>query len=297
MASRATHHHANRIPPSVHFLRAGLRTINLIAPPLAGKLATNLFLRTRSGRPRSNPPPLGATTLDINVPGLGDIHVWGKEGPWALLVHGWGADSRTMFAMANRLQQEGYRAVTFDAPCHGSAPGGTRTTMTDFTAAVRELLQQLKEVKLVVGHSLGGIAAVSAMEGSITPERLILVSTPCDLPLVLERWASFFHLPPALIQRMRQQLLLRNGVPVDYWNLRERGKQLACPTLVFHGDQDVLVPPIEATHVVNALPKASARIEAGLGHHRILMNRHVLDATATFADLQPYDTPAAFVAQ
>lgn len=285
----------NKVPPTIRVLRLVFPALNLLAPPLAGRLATNFFLRTRSGGPRDQHPPLGATSLKVAVPGLGNAHVWGNEGPWALLVHGWGADSSTLFSLAQCLKQAGYRAVTFDAPGHGTAPGKNLATMTDFSEAVRALAETLGKPSLVVAHSLGGIAAVSGLVRETVPERLVLISTPCDLPVVLDRWSDFLHVPFTLKQRMHGELLRRNGVPVDHWDLRERGRTLDCPVRVLHGGRDLLVPPDEADKVVRALPRATARVVPDLGHQRILMDERIQADILAFAAESMRDGQASSV--
>lgn len=272
-----------QVPLSIKALRACFRALNAVSPTLAARVTTNFFLRTRS-RPRpTDHHPLGARKLNVNIRELGNVHIWGAEGPRVLLVHGWGADSNSLFSLAERFKQAGYQAITFDAPNHGSAPGPNRTTMTDFSEAVRQLSEKLGALELVVAHSLGGIAAVSGLVRAHLPNRMVLISTPCDLPLILERWADFFQVSAPLRQGMRQQLLERNGVPVEHWDLRERGRMLSCPVLILQGEKDLLVPPEEAEKIAETLPNARAHREPNLGHQRILMDRRVHKTILEFA--------------
>lgn len=273
----------NQIPLSIKALRLGFRALYRVWPAMAARVTTSFFLRTRSKPRPADQQPLGPVPLEVDIPELGNVHVWGKTGPRALLVHGWGADSNTLFSMAEQLSNAGYQAVTFDAPNHGSAPGPNRTTMTDFSEGVRQLAEELGPLELVVAHSLGGIAAVSGLVREALPSRMVLISTPCDLPLILERWSDFFHIPKPLRAGMREQLLQRNGVPVEHWDLRERGRTLNCPVLVLQGEKDLLVPPEEAEKIAETLPNARARREPNLGHQRILMDRRVQKTIVEFA--------------
>lgn len=299
--SQTTTQRASRSPQKVPFqiraARAGYTVLGALAPGLAGRIATDQFLGTRtSGTKAEDSVPIGARRIafDASCPIRGG-YVWGDAGPTVLLVHGWGADSSSMFGMTRPLVAAGYRVVAFDAPAHGVSPG-THTTMTDFKKAVAGVLGSLGDVHAVIGHSLGSIATVAAVAARLGgaeedrgeegrgsgPARLVLLSAPSNLPEVMVRWSGYLHVSPTVIQRMRGELLQRNGVPVDHWNIPVLGKDLDIPVLVIHDGDDVIVPGNEADKIASALPNTRLHLTEGLGHRMILFNREVHEGIVEF---------------
>lgn len=279
--------------------RWGLTLLDRIAPALAGRWATNMFVATRrNARESAMGVPLGATAMDLTgASEIRDAYVWGKEGPIVLLVHGWGADSGTMCSLVRPLRERGYRVVAFDGPAHG-ANRGRRTTMTKFVAAVRHVLDRFdprSELRAVVGHSLGGLATVAALQASgRSPERLVLLSTPSSLNQALRSFMRFWRLSHRIERRIHEELSKSHGVPIEHWDVRTLASRDRFPTLIVHDRDDSVVPFDEADVVATALG-GSARVEltSGLGHARILADRRT---TALVADFVATSAAAATLA-
>lgn len=252
----------------------------------AGRRATDAFSTTRAlGLFPDDVTPLGASRLRI----LGDPDVevgylWGDDGPTALLVHGWGTDSSSMHSLVPPLRRLGLRAAAFDAPGHGVSPGH-QATMTEFTRATGAVLETLGDVEVIVAHSLGSIAAVSALEArpATSVRCLVLLAPTCTLSGVLERWAAGAgRLSPGMKERVYRELEHRNGVPVSHWDIAARGRDLDVPVLVVHDPDDPVVPFAEAESVVAALPNPRLAEAPGHGHIGILTTPSVKSLMAEF---------------
>jgi len=267
--------------------RSGFSVLGRLAPSIAGRWATNLFLATRRDGTEATPGlPLGATAMRVGGGTGRDAYVWGKRGPIVLLVHGWGADSGAMCSLVRPLRERGYRVVAFDAPAHGANEGQT-TTMTEFVAAVRDVLEQFEpsdEVRAVVGHSLGGLAAVAALRSARRlPQRLVLLSAPSSLNEALRSFVGFWRLSRPIEERIRQELRRSHTVPIEHWDVRTLANRDRFPALVVHDRDDGFVPFGEADIVARALGD-TARVELtdGLGHARILADRRTTSLVADF---------------
>ncbi|WP_394823880.1 alpha/beta hydrolase [Pendulispora albinea] len=255
---------------------------------IAGKWATNLFMETRrGGRDLPVGIPAGATAKPVrDGEKVRNVYVWGKSGPMVVLVHGWGADSAAMCSLVRPLRQRGYRVVAFDGPAHGSNQG-RRTTMTEFVASVREVLERFDpaaEVRAIVGHSLGGLAAVAASKLSQrVPERMVLLSAPSCLNEALRSFVGFWGISSRIEQQIRKELSRSHGVPIEHWDVRTLASRDRFPALVLHDQDDSFVPFAQADIVANALG-STARIELtkGLGHARILADQRTTSLVADF---------------
>ncbi|MCP3138577.1 alpha/beta fold hydrolase [Pyxidicoccus xibeiensis] len=261
-------------------VRLGLSVLAAVAPSVAGRVATDLFSRSRhTQKPVTAGAPLGAQVLPLRngASVVKQAYVWGK-GPTVLLVHGWGADSSSLYSMARPLSQQGFRVVAFDAPAHGASPGNL-TTMTEFVTAVGGVMDELGELHAVVSHSLGGLATVAALSRDLgrQPRHLILLSVPTNLPELMEGFAAnHLRLKPSVLPYMRGELLRRNGVPVEHWDIRTLGPVLRVPTLIIHDVEDSMVSfrQAELIHQVFA-GRSHVEPTRGLGHRNILLDAEV----------------------
>jgi len=277
------------VPFQLRAARLGYKVLGGIAPGLTARWATAHFLQSRSrGVRRSHGLPLGARKFRLRGNGAETYgYMWGASGPIVLLVHGWGADSNAMFSMIKPLAEQGFRVAAFDAPGHGLSPEKS-TTMTGFVQRVGDVLDTLGDVRAVVAHSLGGIAAVAAASrragrGETLPDRMVLLSAPCNLPTVVDIWAKFLHVGPRTVAGMTGELNRLNGVPPAHWDIAELGQQLAgVPILVVHDEDDQLVPFAEAEKIAAALSGVGVEKTAGLGHRRILFAPQVHKSIAAF---------------
>lgn len=263
----------------INMVKTGLSFLAAVVPSVAARVATDMFSRSRHGnKPVAAGAPLGAQVLPLRNGSsvVKEAYVWGK-GPTLLLVHGWGADSSSMYSMARPLSQQGFRVVAFDAPAHGASPGNM-TSMTEFVTAVGAVMDELGGLHAVISHSLGGLATVAALsrDPKRQPRHLVLLSVPSNLPDLMEGFARHLGLKQAVVRHMRGELLRRNGVPVEHWDVRTLGPVLEVSTLIVHDLEDTIVSFKQAEIISRVFPGRS-RVEPtrGLGHRNILVDAGV----------------------
>lgn len=282
------------MPLSFH--RLGHAALGRVAPGLAGRIATDVFSSTRTiGTHPDDVLPLGARRFEVPDPDVRGGYLWGEEGPSALLVHGWATDSSRMHSLVAPLRALGYRVAAFDAPGHGVAEG-TQATMTQFERATGAVVDALGDVRVIVAHSLGSLAALSvaARRPELPVECLVLISPPCTLPGVLERWArSELRLRRPIVERIYTELHRRNGMPLAHWDAIGLGGDLTCPVLVIHDPADDVVPYGDAEAIVAGLRNARLEAASGCGHFKILTAPAVKDLIGTFASRHAKGGPAA----
>ena len=111
---------------------------------------------------------------------------WGEEGrPLAVLVHGVTASSRTWWRVGPWFAENDWRAVAVDLRGHGKSPRAThRLGLEDLAGDLHETVSALlgpeESVDVLLGHSLGALAALELCrehyEGLV--ERLVLEEPP-----------------------------------------------------------------------------------------------------------------------
>ena len=87
---------------------------------------------------------------------------WGGSGPLAVLVHGVTAWSNTWWRIGPALAERGWQVTAVDLRGHGDSPRAGETMHLDELGA--DLVETIESgVDLLVGHSLGALASLSAL--------------------------------------------------------------------------------------------------------------------------------------
>jgi pimeloyl-ACP methyl ester carboxylesterase len=214
------------------------------------------------------------------------------NGDSVLLVHGWTGEAAFMSAFAEHFRRRGYRIVLFDLPAHGLSDG-RRTSLFDCAHAVREVAEALGPIRLVVAHSLGGLAALVAgggrapMPRAYPFEHYVLVSMPNRFSEVTRKFGAELGLSAAAQRAYERRLerLAHRGID-DFTGsllLAETGR----PALLLHARDDAEVPFANAEQIAAAVGR-SAELHAfdDLGHRKILYAPPVVRAASAYVARQ-----------
>ena len=174
---------------------------------------------------------------------------WG-EGPAVLLLHGW-AGRPTQFAhLIEQLVGAGYSVYALDAPAHGRSPGREANVVL-FAHALLEAAGELPPLRAVVGHSLGGAAALLAAQMGLRSEALVTVSAPSRILEQLRLFARFVGLPAWLARISSAWSSVRLAYPAACLDVARY--RLEMPGLVVHADDDTRVA-VENAERIHAAP-------------------------------------------
>ncbi|MFE2720957.1 alpha/beta fold hydrolase [Kitasatospora sp. NPDC059327] len=105
-----------------------------------------------------------------------NTHEWGSGDRTALLVHGIMSDHRTWRRVGPALAERGYRVIAVDLRGHGASPRGEGATPLERYGPgqyAQDLVDTLPiGAELAIGHSLGGLALLGAVE-RLEPARVV----------------------------------------------------------------------------------------------------------------------------
>jgi len=208
-----------------------------------------------------------------------------QGGPVAVLVHGWGSSHGRMTLLAQPLLSAGYPVFLFDVRRHGESFDAPYVTVRHFRddtlAAVREVKSAYPHRSLILmGHSMGGSAAVLAVAGGAPVDGLVTIAAPSDLWGV---WADFFDrhgLPGWWVTRLlRPFWRYRAGEPFESLGPLERVGEVDVPFLILHGDRDQSVS-VDHGHLLAERARREVLVMEGEGHNDLLgspeLHRRVL---------------------
>lgn len=224
------------------------------------------------------------------------------SGPALLLINGLGATVEMWEPFAERIG--GREVVTFDLPGAGRSGLARRPLrMSGLAGLVAELLSVLGYERVdVLGYSLGG--AVAQELARRHPQRvnnLVLCATSPGMPSVPPRpvagslmltparyydpWLAQLIVPVIAGGRTRRvhraldadlaRRLAHPPNPLGYlmqlfafagWASHPWLGELAQRTLIVHGDDDPLVPLVNARYLARSIPNATLRVIRGAGH-------------------------------
>jgi pimeloyl-ACP methyl ester carboxylesterase len=264
-------------------LRTVFRTVGPIAPGLAARWAETIFCTPPRHLPRLADEAFLATGARSSIRwDGGDLAVWTwGQGPTVMLAHGWGSRAGRLSALGAALLDAGFRVVAYDGPAHGASTGRF-ASLPEFARALRTVGDAVGPVYGLVGHSLGGAAAVMALRDGLAVGRVVLLAPPADVRIFSDIFAETLAIPRAVQDAMHRNLQVRLRTEWDDLHLPSLVHDLRAAALVIHDRDDPDVPFDHAERIVAAWPGARLVPTTGLGHRVILRDPEVVRRAVEF---------------
>lgn len=271
----------------VRAARMTFRVLGPHAPDLASRAAEELFLTPRRrSRPRREREILaGAVRTRARYQGASlPVWIWNPDATdTVVLVHGWEGRGAQLGAFVAPLVERGLRVVTFDAPGHGDAPL-RRASVVEHARALLAVVDRLRgQLHAVIGHSVGGAAALLATRLGLRTKRLALVAPPTSPARFAAGFGKILGLDPSVQAGMLLRLERRYGISVVDLDVRRDAAAFAGELLVVHDEDDRIVPWSDGASIAASATNARLISTTGLGHGRVLEAPSVVADVTTFA--------------
>lgn len=249
-----------------------LNAVAEIHGPSAGKLGFYLFSKPRKKSVKPEEAAFLATAdfhyALINGRKYGVYH-WGFKGPTILMAHGWESHSGRWRKMAPLLVQAGYQVVAVDAPAHGRS-SGRNFTMLKYADLLRTMLQRIGPVDTIIGHSVGGAAAIWAMGTggpSLRPQKAVIMASFSEMRGVIDNANRLIGASDKTAQALDRHIERTIGNPVEFYSVARMAAQLeGVKALLIHDRQDRITPIRESEQLLAAWPGATLIRTSGFGH-------------------------------
>ncbi|MBP8792944.1 MAG: alpha/beta hydrolase [Lutibacter sp.] len=272
-----------KIPKSILVTGKLLQTI---APPLATKFALKLFSTPIKFKVPEREKMMAKSAQQdlVLIPELQEyvnIFTYGYSKRKVLLVHGWSGRNTQFFKISDKLLENGFMTIGYDAPAHGKSSGKT-SNMTEFIAVNKFLQEKYGPFEIVIGHSLGGMAVLNSMQQFLNVKKAIVIGSGNIITHIIEDFIAKIQLKEQQVVKMKSFYLKKFGKDIDEYSSHIAAKDIKTPTLVIHDTEDKEVPITCAYEIRKKLEFGELLVTSGLGHTRILKDNSVVTKIIDF---------------
>lgn len=221
------------------------------------------------------------------------IHRFSQANPNAkkiLILHGWMSRAAYMARLIRALHQKGYDIYALDFPAHGDAKG-MQLPWTDAAKLVKEIINTKGPFYGIIGHSFGGSMVLSTLnianryndwEIKHMPEKVILLASPTRLRTPLLPMARQFKLSKKGYLNLRKIFLKKTVIDLREIGFHHYVKGGNIPVLCVHGEDDIVIPPVDSLAFCQQYPHGMLSIMPGVDHVNILFDERVADKITVF---------------
>lgn len=263
--------------------RSGTHWLVRRCPALGARVLAELCLAPRQRLPALE-LPAGAVTTELRA-GKRRVRVCSfGEGPLVVLVHGWQGAASQLLELAQSIRAAGFRVALFDMPAHGGSPGFS-TSCREFIAVLSAVAQKLGPLHAVVGHGLGGTAALLAVARGLDAASVVAVAPIPSFELTLRGYVRAFGLSARARELLARRLEARAGMKRAQLDLA--GIEPGVPTLLVHDHLDRVVPARHSRRLQQLWAEARLLETVGFGHRRVLHADTVAQGVVAFLATLP----------
>lgn len=209
------------------------------------------------------------------------VYRYGYSKRKVLLVHGWSGRGTQLYNIADKLLENGYMTISFDAPSHGNSTGKT-TMMTEFIASILFLEKKFGPFEVAIGHSLGGISILNSIKQGLFIRKAIIIGSGDLITDIIKKFVLELELKAKIVSNIKVRFSKKFGESIDNYSASIAAKAVKIPTLVIHDTIDNEVPVSCAYNIRQNLEEGEILITNGLGHRRVLKNKNVTSRIIEF---------------
>lgn len=214
------------------------------------------------------------------------VYTYGYSKRKVLLVHGWSGRGTQLYDIADKLLENGFMTISFDAPAHGES-GGKTTMMTEFIAVAMFLKEKFGPFEIAIGHSLGGMTVLNSVKQGLDIKKAIVIGSGDMITDIITEFVHKLELKEKLVPKIKQLFLKKFGEDIDNFSGSVAAMDVKIPTFVIHDTEDKDVPVSCAHNIRQNLEQGELLITNGLGHRRVLKDHQVINRIVEFIKRDP----------
>nr|WP_294949242.1 alpha/beta hydrolase [uncultured Mucilaginibacter sp.] len=204
---------------------------------------------------------------------------WGNGSRKILLTHGWGSKAADFSELISALREIPDTTIfAFDAPGNGSSEGELSNGAL-FAEAAKAVITQYGMPDVLIGHSLGGMANVMALNSIGARPQLLISITP--LIRLKENFESSMNAVGVSVEKQATYLASFNqlvGRPASSYDL-EKLYQFGAEQnhILFYDEHDTVSPYAYIGEFLGTRPFINSKNYPGAGHERIIKHPDMIN--------------------
>lgn len=246
-----------------------INVIGIISPSAAGKMALRLFSRPRRIRLKELEKDFLMTSF-IEEVDYKEHHImtyrWLGKKETVLLAHGWESNAYRWKPLIEKLKSLDYNVVALDAPAHGRSSGKTFNAVL-YSDCIHIIAKKFK-ANIIVGHSVGGMAATFCQEKYKVPtvNKLILLGAPSNFVGVFNRYSKMMGYNQIISKAIDGIVLQRFNHEPEYFDAARLAESIDAKGLIIHDEYDKVIPYNDAEDFKTFYKKSKLITTKGFGH-------------------------------
>jgi pimeloyl-ACP methyl ester carboxylesterase len=220
----------------------------------------------------------------IEIPAINKkvmVYSYGFSKKKILLAHGWAGRGTQLIQLADKILENKMMVVSFDGPAHGLSTGKT-TSITEFIETIDEIDKQYGPFDAAIGHSFGAISLLNSVATGLSINKLVTIGADNSIPHIFKNYVNKIELKPIIVSKLEDTFEKKYKAKVDSFSSGKIAKKVGIPTLVIHDSQDKYVDVRNAITIRQNLKYGELLITNGLGHHKIFINKEVIQRIIDF---------------
>lgn len=246
-----------------------INTVSYISPRLAAKIAVQLFSTPQKGALRSMDTAVLESAKKENVSyknlQIATYHWEGKKDT-ILLAHGWESNSARWYELINILKNLNYNIIALDAPAHGQSSGKLFNAVL-YSECIHVVAKTYKP-QIIIGHSVGGMAAVFFQYKYQLPvtKKLVLLGAPSNFVGVFDRYSKMMGYNKKVVEAMNRWVVKKFNHAPAYFSAATFSKAITSKGLIIHDKNDRIIPFSDAIDFKDNYANAQLVTTDGYGH-------------------------------
>jgi len=262
-------------------LRTKFKTLALVSPATAGKIAVDLFCTPYPKYKKKKAPAIFHQAKPLTVTLPDGIQLKGFE--WTsqksnnktvLISHGYASYGYKFEQYVGPLLKMGYRVLIFDAPGHGLSQGKYIHILI-YLNAIEQIIKAVGPVDHFIGHSLGGITLAMLAETIPNPEqhKFVLIAPATKTTTTFNNYFNMMRFSESIKTAFLEVLATKTKHPITYFEADRAIEKYTGPILWVHDSEDKVCPYKDLINFQEKAPKnINFLITKGLGHNKVYKN-------------------------
>lgn len=275
----------------LQYLRTKFKTIGMMSPTVAGKIAFDLFCTPYPKYKKRKAPAIFHQANKISLTVADQTLIKGyhwtsphPNGKTVLIVHGYASYFYKFEQYIAPLLKAGFAVIGFDAPGHGRSEGKYINVLI-YKDAIEHIIKAYGPIDHFMGHSLGGLTLSLFAESIPNGEahKFVLIAPATKTSTTFDNYFQMMHFSKEIQTAFLDQLKKRTALPLSYFEADRAIENFKGPLLWVHDKGDRVCPYKDLENFIQKAPdNIKFLITNGLGHNKVYKTPSVIDQIIAF---------------